>query len=288
MRLLPVLLIALPFAAPATANVADLARATAPDSLSQVLRAYESQHDHDAEGGAAALELGSLHYARGEYRQAADAFARAAARLDAARRLEARWGSGMSALALGDGAGARGPLEEVARSTSGRRQLAALGVAIAWELEQRPERALEQLQRLLAADPGEAGAPALERFAALASRLNRDGDARHARERLLRDYPRSMEAARLAAHPLPAPAPEGESSASVQLGSFTNLARARALSAAAQRAGYTDARVLERRDAGGSSWLVRLGPYASVAEARRAGERAGRTLGTGYQVVPSR
>ena len=69
-------------------------------------------------------------------------------------------------------------------------------MALCWEAERKPERALETLQALLAEEPGEAGPAALERTAVLAAALRRPELARRARERLLREYPRSMEALR--------------------------------------------------------------------------------------------
>ena len=90
------------------------------DSLVAPLRRFESEHGHVSEGGEAALLLGQLHYARGEYRQAADAFARAAARLQPARKPEARYWAGLSWIALKDPQQARASLEEVVSSGSER------------------------------------------------------------------------------------------------------------------------------------------------------------------------
>ena len=131
------------------------------DSLVQPHRRFEIEHGHARDGGEAALALGRLHFARGEYRQAADAFARAAARLDPSQKHEARYWTGLSWLGLREPTQARAALEEVARSPSPRRADAMLGVALAWELAGRPERAFEELGQLLERDPGEAGPAAL-------------------------------------------------------------------------------------------------------------------------------
>src|SRR5438876_7783896 len=70
------------------------------DSLVTPLKLFESRHGHEPAGAEAALLLGKLHYARGEYRQAVEAFARAAARFDPSRKDEARTWLGLSWLAV--------------------------------------------------------------------------------------------------------------------------------------------------------------------------------------------
>ena len=194
----------------ATAAPSDLLgtlRATPVESLAVALRRFESGAGLPEQGGDAALVLGRLHYARGEYRPAADAFGRAAARLEPGRKPEARYWAGLCWLALGDVPQARSALEEVARSSGAQRPLALLALAQSWELAGKPDRAFDLLGRLLEGNPGEAGPAALARFAALAERFEQPEQAHRARVRLLRDYPSSLEAAgaRLAAAPVAVP-----------------------------------------------------------------------------------
>src|SRR2546428_673836 len=70
------------------------------DSLAIRLQQREATAARPRVAGEAALRLGRLFYARGEYRPAADAFSRAAARLDPGRKSEALYWTGLSWLAL--------------------------------------------------------------------------------------------------------------------------------------------------------------------------------------------
>lgn len=277
---------ALPGAALASADAAWRALpATLPaDSCLVRLRAWESAPPRGLEPADAALALGELHYARGEYRQAREAFGRAFARSAAAGRGEARYWVGLSSLALAEGPAAREAFADAAAGAPSRRALAQLGAAQAWELERRPERALDALHALLAGDPGEAGPAALERQAGLAEQFHRNDEAKRARARLARDYPRSLEAARLNAAPA-APAVGGP--VGVQIGVFADRDRAGALAAQAKRAGFGSTQVLERRGDGArpTLWVVRLGTYATREEANAAGDRAQAALGVGWQVM---
>lgn len=186
------LIIPLLLAAPPGTDLASTVRGAPVESLAVALRRLESA---PGQGAEAALMLGRLHYARGEYHPAADAYARAAARLDPVRKPEARYWAGLCWLALGDAPQARSALEDVAHSASAHRPLAVLALAQSWELAGKPDRAFDLLEELLKGDPGEAGATALVRFAALATQFERHEDARRARIRLQRDYPASIEAA---------------------------------------------------------------------------------------------
>jgi len=164
------------------------------DSLLAPLRRYELDHRRSARAAEAAMLLGDLHVARAEYRLAADAFARAAAGFDPVRKNEALYREGIAWLGASDPRRARAVLEEVGLDVAARRGEAAFGIALAWSYQNQPERALKALTRLVAKDPGEVGAAALERLAALADRLRQPGVARGARDRLRREYPRSFEA----------------------------------------------------------------------------------------------
>lgn len=261
-----------------------LPRSLSADSCLLRLRAWEVAPARGVTIADAALALGELHYARGEYRQARDAFGRASARGPEGERGEARYWMGLCSLALGEGATARKAFADAAREAPARRALAELGTAQAWDVERRPDRSLEVLQALLAGDPGEAGPAALEREAALAEQLHRPDEAREARRRLAREYPRSLEATRLGAA---VTLPVGSGPVGVQIGVFADRERARSLSAQAKKAGFAGVQVIERRGEGArpTLWVVRLGSYATREEAESAGERAQATLGVGWQVM---
>ncbi len=300
--------LALLAAAPAAPSVRQVLESHPADSLLAPLARFESQR-HGSEAAEAAFLAGQLHYARGEYRQAADAFTRAAARFAPARKDEARYWAGLAWLGSGELTHARSSFEEAARRETPLRPEALLGVALCWEAGGRPERALETLQSLLAADPGEAGPAALERVIALSGPLDRPELARRAREQLARDYPRSLEAARAgqvaAAGPahtrpaapraLPAPQPKparvppppaiAQAPLTVQIGAFREPARARELAERARRAGFTPVRVSSLTEPGGTLCAVRVGVFATAEDARGAGERLAAALGVAWRVV---
>lgn len=290
MRLLRIAALAALLAPPATAlATADAAwralpAGMPPDSCLWQLRTWEATPPPGIAAAEAALALGQFHYARGEYRQAREAFARAASRTQGADRGEARYWAGLSSLAVGEGPAAREAFEEAAASSATRRPLAQLGIAQAWDVERRPEKALDALHVLLAANPGEAGPAALERLATLAEQLHRTDEARRARQRIAREYPESLEAARLGALPS---APAGAGPVGVQIGVFADRERASALAGRARRAGFAGTQLIERRGEGArpTLWVVRLGTYPSRDDANEAGERAQRTLGVGWQVM---
>ena len=267
---------------------------TPADSLAGPLRRFEAEHARSPEAAEAAMMLGRLHYARGEYRRAAEAFARAAARLDPARKPEARYWAGLAWLALGDANQARSMLDEVAASSGPRRADAMLAQVQAWDLAKRPERSTETLATLLSGDPGEVGPAALERAASLAERDGQEDRARQARERLLRDYPRSIEAAaaRLAVFaastPRAVPAGARPGAVAVMIGSFAELSRARSLASAARAAGFVDAQVVSHGQGLSAVHSVRLGIYPRPADARKAGEQAERALGVGFELMRAR
>ncbi len=253
------------------------------ESLAVRLRALELRPTSAVSAGAAAFALGQLHYARGEYRQAGEAFTRATGRLTGVERGEARYWSGLAALAVGEGPAARAAFAEAAPD---RRALAQLGIAQAWDLEQRPDKAFDVLRLLLAGEAGEATAPALDKYAQLAERLHRPDEAARARGRLAREFGGTIEAARVATPP-PATAPgAAEGAVTIQIGAFGEEARARTLAESARRAGFAEATVLRRPtpDGRGTLHVVRLGRYPNRDEARKAGERVQRALGVGWQV----
>jgi tetratricopeptide (TPR) repeat protein len=299
-------LAALLWLGPAQASVDGILSSYPADSLMAPLARYEAAH-RGSDAAEAALTLGRLHYARGEYRQAAADFARATSRSNPDRRGEVQYWTGLAWLGAGEASQARAAFEGAARSGSSRRPEAQLGVALCWEAARRPERALETLQALLAGDPGEAGPAALERVARIATRLDRPELGRRARERLMKDYPRSIEAVRSVRPPdtlarvpravsrLPAPsaarvAPPpvaAQGPLAVQIGVFHEQARANELAELARRDGFAPVRVAALTDARGRYFAVRVGVYATAGDARGAGERIGRALGVAWRVVPA-
>jgi tetratricopeptide (TPR) repeat protein len=249
------------------------------DSLVGPLRRMENDALHPRAGADAAMRLGQLHYARGEYRRAAEAFSRAAARLDPGRKAEARYWAGLSWLALGDAGQARAVFEEITSAESPRRTEALLGLALAWERQRRPEKSFEILDPLARDVRGEAAPAVLEQTLRIAERLHRTDTATRARQRLLREFPRSMEAMRAGLEP-----PQHSSSV-VELGPFASEPRAHQVADEARRNGFADAQVALRPGPNGTVAVVRLGEFANVDEARRAADRARRALGTSAQVV---
>jgi tetratricopeptide (TPR) repeat protein len=181
------------------------------DSIGGWLLRAEARGGPGLTAGEAGWARGQFHYARGEYELAATAFLRASSRLTGAERGSARYGWALAMLALGRPGAARPAFDEAAQSAAPERALARLGSAQCWDAEGEPQRAFTALQQLLGDEPGEAAPAALERLAAIATRLHRDHDADEAKRRLVRDFPRSLEAARAGAEPMrrrrPAPAP---------------------------------------------------------------------------------
>jgi len=275
-------------AAAAFSELDSLLRSYPAESLVAPLRRFETEHGRVREGGEAALMLGRFHYARGEYRQAAEALARAAARLDPSRKQEARYWLGLCYLATKDPDQARAALEDVSQSDSPRRTEASLAIALAWEQARKPERAYEELGRLLAGDPGEAGPAALERRIVLAEQLHFPMEAQDARARLLKDYPNSIEAAGMATVLIEPPGNTAAGTISVQIGVFSSFARARSLTNAARHAGFTTAEVVTIGEGRGRTFSVRIGTYPNVHQARQAGESASKKLGTAYRLVGAR
>jgi tetratricopeptide (TPR) repeat protein len=255
------------------------------DSLITALRSLETASVRPAVAAEASLVLGHLYFARAEYRAAADAFSRAAARAEPAAKPEARYWAGLAWLALGQPVQARAALDEVVRAGGPRRADALLGTAQAWDLSDHPDRAFAALAELLEGDSGEVGPAALERYAALAERMGRPEQARRARERLLQGYPRSIEAAASRLAIAAQTAEPGRDVVAVVIGTFIDPARARSLASAAKRAGFPDAQVVSRGRGLSATHEVRLGTYARRGEATKAGEQAERALGVTYKLV---
>src|SRR5512143_31620 len=105
----------------------------AADSLAPVLQRLEAGGPA-ATSAAAAFALGEFHHARGEYRMAAAAFGRAAARLQGVEHTEARYRQGLAWLGERDPGRARAAFEEVAMLSQPFRAVAQLGLARAYAL----------------------------------------------------------------------------------------------------------------------------------------------------------
>jgi tetratricopeptide (TPR) repeat protein len=258
----------------------------AADSLTRALAAIEATRPDQAP--AAALTAGALHFARGEYRAAIDAYGRAAARLEPARKGEPRYWIGVSWLALGEPNQARAAFEEVARTDSPRRADAMIGVADCWLALRHPERAESWLDQALDAGSGERTPAALERRAALAGHDGHDAEARDALERIARDWPRSIEAASARVALLAGGPPATDGPLTVIIGTFLDPARARSLVNEARRAGFPNAEVVTEGEGLAAIHQVRLGRYSDPRQAERAGEQAGLALGVTWQVTKTR
>jgi len=183
-------------------GLAQLLAQTPADSLLGPLRRYELQRRHGAAAAEAALMLGHLHLIRGEYRLAADAFTRAAAGFEPARKDEALYWGGVAWLGVPDRGRARALLDQVVFDNGARRDEATLGIALSLLDDNHPERALKFLGRLTGKHTGECTAEALGATAAAAERTHDPALAKRARERLAREYPLSLAAQRVG--------PEGE------------------------------------------------------------------------------
>jgi len=251
------------------------------DDLAVPLRRLENEASRPRDGAQAAFMLGQLHYARGEYRRAAEAFSRAAARLDPARKSDARYWAAMSWLALGDHAQARSTFEELAGSAAPQRIEARFGSAVAWEQARRPERAYAILEPLAREARGEVGPAVLEHTLRLAEQFQQAGVIRLARQRLLEDYPRSIEAARigLKAGPFRAALP------AVELGPFPTEPEAHATAERARAAGFSDPHPVTRGASGALVYVVRLGTFPNASAAKAAADRARRELRVQARVV---
>jgi tetratricopeptide (TPR) repeat protein len=188
---------------PGSPGLAQLLAQTPADSLLGPLRRYELQRRHGAPAAEAAMTLGHLHLVRGEYRLAADAFTRAAAGFEPARKDEALYWGGIAWLGVPDRGRARALLDQVTFDAAARRDEATLGIALSLIEDNRPDRALKFLGRLTGAHTGECTAAALGATAAAAERTGDAGLAKRARDRLAREFPRSLEAQGVG--------PEGES-----------------------------------------------------------------------------
>jgi tetratricopeptide (TPR) repeat protein len=259
------------------------------DSLVKPLRQFELDHGRAPEGADAAFTLGQLHYARGEYRQAFESFSRAAARYAPERKQEARYWQGLSALGMRDAPQARSALEELAEGSGPRSAEARFGVSIAWEQAGRPERAREILEPLVNGPPSDVTPAALEQLVSLATRQDDAATARRAADRLRKEYPQSLEAMRLPQPPRPAEVPAADAGAAekvgIQIGAFSESVRAKSLLDEARRAGFSRSEMAAQGQGEARLYVVRVGWYASEAEARKAGERASQALGVAYRLV---
>ena len=251
------------------------------DSLAVPLRRFENEASRPREGAQAAFLLGQLHYARGEYRRAAEAFSRAAARLDPARKSDARYWAALSWLALGDHGQARATFEELVGPEAPRRNDALFGTAVAWERARRPERAYPILEPLSISARGETTPAVLEYTMRHAQRFQQPGVAQRARERLLSVYPRSIEAARAGL----VAATSASVRAVAELGPFSTEPQAHAVSERARAGGFPEAAPVTRGVAGAPLHFVRLGSYPNENAAKLAADRARRELRVPARVV---
>lgn len=229
------------------------------------------------------FDLGQRHYARGEYRQAAENFALAAARLDPAHKPRARYWAGLSWLGADETTQARAAFEDVVDANALEGPLAQLGIALCWEAERRPDRAEETLARMVTSDLGEAGPTVLAHLGALAHARGDADRERRAHERLVREYPASMEAAEVRIEVARAPFTPG--AVWVQIGAFGAPENARTLSEAARHAGLGECTIRRSEDTGQTLTVVLLGPFRSEDEARRVAAQASERLGVAARLA---
>ena len=273
-------------APPAARDLAGTLSSVGADSLVVPLREIEARSPGPA-AARVAMVLGRLHLSRGEYREAVDAFGRAAARLDPANKAEARYWMGIAWLGAGQPTQARSVLEEMTREPSAWRAPGLIALARTWELSRRPERALAALDEAAKEPAGEHTPALLERYAALQEAAGHPAVAERARERLIQEYPRSIEAAE-ARRVRVAAAEAGDGSVAVVIGTFLDPARARSLATAAQRAGFDDAKVVTKGEGLAAVHAVWVGTYPDAKKANEAGEQAARALGVTFELTRSR
>jgi len=264
------------------ALLASLALALAtPPAAHHAAKPAERDVTSEALTPAGEFDLAERHYARGEYRQAADHFTLAAARLDPGSKTRAHYGAGLSWLGAGESTRARAEFEDAAEPGGPEAPLARLGIALSWEAERRADRAEDALASLVQGEMGEAGPTALAHLATLAhARGDRDRE-RRARDRLAREYPASMEAAeaQLAASPAAA------ADTWVQIGAFADAANAEALAERARRAGFGDMTIRRAGAEQEALTVVLIGPLRSDDEARRTLAQASERLGVTARIV---
>lgn len=283
------MVVAMSFAAtPPTARIQQLRMRVgdAPaETVAARLRALELESGDAGLSGAAAMTRGQLHFARGEFRTAADVFSRLAARVGPDAKPEARYWAGLSWLGAGQLSQARATLEEVARVPGPRQNDAVLAVAHTFEPASTPERIAASLEGAVRSRPDENAPGLLERLATVLESRSQNDAARGVRERLLREYPRSIEAAPVRAALFEAQGAAPDGAWTVTIGSFIDPGRARGLASSAKRAGFPQARVITRGRGLAAAHLVVLGQYRRRVEAERAGDQATRALGVSFQVV---
>src|SRR5439155_7027686 len=107
-------------------------------------------------------------------------------------------------------------------------------------------------------------------------------------ERLLHDYPRSMEAAAARLAVFSAAGEKVVSRAgevAVVIGSFVDQGRARSLAAAARAAGFPEAQVMSQGQGVAAVHTVRIGVFPTASDARRAADQAEKALGVAAQLA---
>jgi tetratricopeptide (TPR) repeat protein len=168
------------------------------DSCATRLTHFLALHPRSPWAYAAELELGQLHYAKGDYAAAREHFrhAHGGASLD-----EARWWEGLSSFALGRPREARDAVSTLAHDRHGapRQWDATYLVALSYAQEGDKPQALAAYRELLGLPAGTGQAAALYQAERLAHDLARPDEALSWGKRLLADYADSPEAASLRA-----------------------------------------------------------------------------------------
>ncbi|MGH7743037.1 MAG: SPOR domain-containing protein, partial [Candidatus Eiseniibacteriota bacterium] len=195
----------------------------------------------------------------------------------------ARYWAALSWLGAGETTQARAAFEDVIDASVLETPLARLGIALCWETEHQPERAEETLARMVPTEMSEAGPAALAHLAALAHVRGDTDRQRRANERLVREYPASMEAAE--ARIEVARAPAATQQVWVQIGAFGAPENARTLAESARRAGLGECTLRRSGESGQGLNVVLLGPFRSEDEARRAAAQASERLGVAARLA---
>ena len=145
-------------------------------------------------------------------------------------------------------------------------RLTALGTAVAWEQARRPERAYPILEPLSVTAQGQSAPAVLEYTMRLGHRFQHPGVAQKARARLLAEYPRSIEAARVG---LVATTP-ASARVFAEVGPFPTEPQAHTVAERARAGGFPEAAPVTRGVAGAPLHFVRLGSFPNEIAAKQA------------------
>jgi len=259
-------------------------------ALEEYMRAFpKGKHRREA-----ALALSRVHYARGEYSEAANLLSifSPGVEKDFTGR-QALIQCGLAQLAQGDAPGALQFLRSAEPDLAGSPQEEGYFFALAEAAlrANKPADAGEALRRLLERHAkGDYGPQALYALALSMETVGRTGDAAGVFRQIMVRFPTSYEAARVRDRGIRlTPAPASPLSLgggyAVQVGAFSRRDLADALASDLKTAGIEDVSVKQGTE-NPPVYRVRAGSFSTREEARALGERFRRERGFSFTVVP--